>query len=440
MRSTFARAVVAMVVVAVAGCEKTDHENIDKWMGTKKGPGKLMKALQDGSIDPDLSAHAGENLIRRGQATDAITAIQAMSPERAAAVVGKLAPRLWERARVEQADAQPSPSQITAKDALFDIRKLGDDAARTQIDGYLLDWYASNQFYEQRATLGRHLGIQVMRAIGPPAGEKLKSVANSIVAKGVENNMRDKIGDELLLALAASGNADAVKYTLEIAKMDRGDPTLSERALSAIYRAYVDNGGLFPVADAAALGPNVDLFVSIAKDENNSNQTVNDAVSLIRQVGPPKCFDALLGLVNFPHSNPKYRLVLANNTIKCGGAKAIAPVARALPAQAYDHAELRGYIWDELARVSPKADAQAALRDLLADKSWVARWVAMEALAIVKAKEDIERIQRLSGDGARLVGYWAGRDGKKDPTLGERAKAVVAALQAGKDPAEPKPE
>jgi hypothetical protein len=371
-----------------------------------------------------------------------------MSPERAAAVVGKLAPRLWERARIEQANAVPAPSQITAKDALFDLRKLGDDAARAQIDGYLSDWYASNQFYEQRATLGRHLGVQVIRALGPPAGEKLKQVANSLVAAGEQGGKRDKIGDELLLALAASGNPDAVKYVLEIAKMDRGDDTLSQRCLSAIYRAYIDNGGIFPAADVAALAPSLDLFISIAKDESMNNTTINDAVSLIRAIGPPKCFDALLALVNLPHSNPKYRFVLANNAIKCGGPKGIIPVVRALPQSGpYDHGELGGYVWEEVARQSPKTETLTALRELVSDKSWVSRWVAIEALALLKSKEDIERIQRLSGDGTRLDGFWGGKQGKKDPTLGERAKQLVDVVQGKPDPvaeadkpAEPKPE
>ncbi len=37
------------------GCEKVDHDNIEKWSHTGKGPGKLRKALTDESIDALLN-------------------------------------------------------------------------------------------------------------------------------------------------------------------------------------------------------------------------------------------------------------------------------------------------------------------------------------------------------------------------------------------------
>ena len=44
----FAR-LVLIALVLVAGCEKTNHDNIDKWTHTEKGPGKLKKAFSDES-------------------------------------------------------------------------------------------------------------------------------------------------------------------------------------------------------------------------------------------------------------------------------------------------------------------------------------------------------------------------------------------------------
>ena len=54
---------LVLIALLVAGCEKTNHDNIDKWTHTEKGPGKLKKAFADESIDAELSAHAGANLI-----------------------------------------------------------------------------------------------------------------------------------------------------------------------------------------------------------------------------------------------------------------------------------------------------------------------------------------------------------------------------------------
>ena len=66
-------------------------------------------------------------------------------------VVQKLAPRLWELARVEGDMQLPNPTQVRAKDALVLVRKSADDATKAQIDGYLVDWYCVGS-YEGRAT------------------------------------------------------------------------------------------------------------------------------------------------------------------------------------------------------------------------------------------------------------------------------------------------
>jgi hypothetical protein len=427
-------AISLVVLLAASGCEKTDHESIEKWMKTKKGPGKLRKTLNDQGIAPDLVAHAAENLIRLNQDTDVREAFKQMAPERAAAVMSKLAPRLWDRARVEGDDLVPSPLQITAKDALFDLRKFADDETRGMIDGYLADWYAVS-FYEKRANLGANLGVVVLRTIGPAAAERLMQAANAVVAQPEQDGKRVRIGDELMRGLAATGSPAAVKYVLDIAVMERNDDTLAERALSQLYIAYVDPKGEFDAADPAALAPNLQALVDIAKDDTRSAQTTNDAIALIRAVGMPGCLPALLGLVNAPHRDIRYQYVGTNNAIRCGGAKAIVDVAHSMSEVGqYVAAELGGAVWSEIARATPRDQVLAALRPLVNDKSWVARWIAIEALAAMKSKEDIERIRGLSGDNTRLEGYWGrqedvpDKDRKKDPTLGQRAKELVTSL------------
>src|SRR5262245_10178863 len=280
----FARALPIAVVLFAFGCEKTDHDSIDKWTRTEKGPEKLRKAFTDESIDADLSAHAGANMIRKQPPMDAEfrTDIERMSPQRRAAVVGKLAPRLWEIARVEGEDKLPSPPQSTAKEALLVIRKHADDAQKAQIDGYLIDWYCVAS-YEARAAAGTTPGAAVIRLLGPPAGKKLIGVMNSVLAAPGQTARKNKVGEQLLLGLAVSGNPDAVKYVLEIARMtDRGDKDLPARAMTALFRAYIDPQGDFTVADPAPLAANFDGLVAIAKDDRMPGQAANDAIELIR--------------------------------------------------------------------------------------------------------------------------------------------------------------
>ncbi len=421
-----------------AGCEKTNHENIDKWTRTSKGPGKLEKAVRDEGVDPDLSAHAAANMIRMGKDPEVRAAFDEMSQPRRVQVIAKLAPRMWDLARIDREDALPGGAQIIAKDALISMRKYADDAQKQQIDTYLTDWYAVMS-YEGRAKVGATLGAAVMRTVGPPAGKKLMSVVNSIIAAPGQEKTKIRIGDELLLGLAASGNPEAVKYVLDIAKMDRGDPTLPNRAMHQLFTAYVDPGGLFDLADPAALVANLDGLVSIAKDEAMHGQPANDAIALIRAAGSPQCFEPLVSMVRLPHPDPRFRYATAYAALYCGGPKSIAEVVRALPESGnYVRDDLHGAVSGEIAKMSPRDQVLAQLRDLIADKGRVTRWVAAEALTAMKSVEDAPKIEALAGSKDKLVGYFGDQskrdpaERKTDPTLGQRAKELAAQLVSGR--------
>jgi hypothetical protein len=427
----FARVLLIVVVASALGCEKTDHENIDKWSHTSKGPAKLQKALVDESIDGDLAAHAAANLIKRGDDRTVYAAFEAMAPGRRAAVLAKLAPRLWEIARVENERDLPGALQVVAKDALVRIRKWADEPTRQRIDGYLIDFYCVAS-YEGRAKVGANLGATVMRLIGPPAARRLISVVNGVIAAPGQDRTKNLIGDELLLGLAATASPDAVKYALDIARMDRGDPTQGRRAMSALFKAYVEPAGLFDPADPQALVPNLPAIVEIAKDDAQDGQVANDAVALIRAVGAPACLPPLLGMIGTPHRNTRFKYVVANNALTCGGAKAIVDVVRALPdAGAYARDLVTSTISGEIAKLSPRDQVLAAARTLLSDKSTVAKWVAMETLAAMKSTDDAARIAALASSRERLIGYWGEQaEGKEDPTLGQRAKELSSMLGA----------
>lgn len=416
-----------------AGCEKLDHENIDKWQHTSKGPAKLLKAVTSDSADPDLSAHAAANLIKRDNDREVYAALEAMAPARRAAVVARLAPRMWDTARLENERELPRTPQVAAKDALIRLRAWADEPTRQQIDGYLIDWYGVAS-YEDRAKAGANPGAVAMRLVGPAAARKLISVVNGVIAAPGQDKRKNRIGDELLLGLAATGHPDAVKYVLDIARMDRGDATLMTRAVSALFKAYVEPDG-FQVADHEALVPNLPAIVAIARDDSVGGQVANDAVALIRAVGPPRCLDPLLGMIGTPHRDPQFKFVVANNALKCGGTGAIGDVIRALPdAGVYPKDQVERRLAGEIARMTPRDQALAAARALLAEKSTVAKWVGIEALAAMKATEDAPRIAALSSSREHLVGYWGereeGPERREDPTLGQRARELAAQLGA----------
>jgi len=430
----FARALriflVTLALSSVAGCEKTDHDSIDKWTRTEKGPGKLKSAVASEELDPDLSAHAAANMIKMGQEADVRNMIETMSPGRRTALIGKLAPRLWDIARIENEKKVPSGGpQPVAKDALVMIRKWADDSLKQQIDGYLVDWYAVPS-YKGREGLGQYTGPTVIRMVGPAMAKKLIDVLNGLIAAPGQEQSKFKIEDELLLGLAATGSPDAVKKLLDVARMDRGDPTLTTRVFGALYTAYLDPGGLFEILGPEPLVPSLDAIVALAKDDTQPGKVVNTAIELIRAIGAPKCFAPLAGMVGAPHKESRFKYVVATNALRCGGTKTILEVVKAMPdAGAYVEDELTGTVVLEISRMAPRAEVLAAVRELLTTRSTVAKWVAIEALGAMKSVEDKPRLLALAGNKDRLVGYWGeNAEGKSDPTLGQRAKELADKL------------
>jgi len=414
--------------VCLGGCEKTDHETIDKWSHTAQGPAKLQKALVDDALPAELSAHAAANLVRRGDDQVVYAAFSNMAPARRADVVAKLSPRLWEIARVEAERDLPGAPQISAKDALVRVRKWADEPSRQALDSYLIDWYCVAS-YEDRAKGGANLGAAVMRLVGPAAAPKLVSVANGVIAAPGQGKVKNRIGDELLLGLAATGSPDAVAWVLDAVRLDRGDQTLPVRAMSALFKAYIDPDGLFAVSPPEALVPHLTAIVEIAKDDAQNVRASNDAVALIRAVGPPRCLAPLLGMIGAPHRNAEFKLVAANNALKCGGAAAILDVVKALPdVGAYTEAQVAG-IAHAISDLAPRDRALEAARTLLTDRATVAKWVGMESLAAMKATADAPAIAGLAHHRERLIGFWGEQgQGKVEPTLGQRATQLSATL------------
>ncbi|MGE0869701.1 MAG: hypothetical protein AB7P03_14145 [Kofleriaceae bacterium] len=431
----FVRALPIAVWISLVGlstgCEKTDHDTIDKWTQVEGGPDKLAKAVANEGIDADLSAHAAANMIKMGKDADLRAAFTTMSPPRRSQVVAKLAPRLWDIARVEEETKLPSGLQVSAKDALFALRTMAEDPAlKTQIDAYLTDWYAVAS-YEARAQVGANMGATVIREIGPAAGKKLMAVANTVIAAPGQGAQKNRIGDQLLLGMAASGNPEAVAYILDIAKMDRGDPTLSKRAFNALAIAYSDpKQQLIKPVDPQALVPNLDALAAIAKDESMPPSVATDAIELISATRQPHCIDPLVGMIRHPHPNAYFRYTVVQHALVCGETDAILKVVRALPDEApYEKESLVGSIAKPIAKLSPRAKVLAAVRELTQDKGKLARWVAIETLAEMKSAEDLPRISAMTRSPEKLTGYWGeSQEGKEDPTLGQRAKELASAL------------
>ena len=110
---------IAMVILLAVGCEKPTHENVDKWVTTQKGPGKLKAALSNDSLDPDLSAHAAIGMLRRRNIMDADVraGLEKMAPARRTQVVAKLVTRLGIQIYGGMGFSEDTPMESAWRDA-----------------------------------------------------------------------------------------------------------------------------------------------------------------------------------------------------------------------------------------------------------------------------------------------------------------------------------
>src|SRR5262249_44138616 len=151
-----------------------------------------------------------------------------------------------------------------------------------------------------------------------------------------------------------------------------------KRALSALFKAYVDPAGLFDLVESAPLVPNLPAIAALVKDDTMPGAVTDDAVKLIRVIGPPQCVAPLVAMIGEPHPNPRIKFQGADSALKCGGIKAIKDVVHALPDAPYDQTELEGAVVVNIVAMSPRAEVITNLRDLLAEKGRMSRWVAIE--------------------------------------------------------------
>lgn len=434
---------LALVAPSLTACEKASHDNIDKWLSTEKGVEKLTKTLRDSGESAELRAHAAQNLVIHVENNFPVVrdAFEDMAPDERHEVMTELTPRLWESARIAREKDVPTPVQAQAKDALFELRAYADDATRRRIDGYVVEWLAGGH-YEGRAAVGRVSGRTIVRELGPLAAPKLLEAARRLLIRPPDTEgARVMVGDELLAALASTGDIDAAALLVDMVVKDYKDTTLPGRALSALHEAYVQPVSGQPVAARPGLVGQIDRLGEVARNENLPGVMNNDAVDLIAVIGPPECIPPLVEMARLPSAQQSFRWVGAQRGLRCGGAQAMVPILEAMPDTiAYERALLEKYVYKEIlaAPGAPKVAEQA--RQLLSSKSWIARVTGIEVLGALKqratAAQDAERIRKLASDRMVLKGWWGAQKdapaGKKkpDPTIGQIAVETAGGLQA----------
>ncbi len=421
------------------GCEKVDHDNIDKWGHTEKGPKKLLKALKNDENSADLRAHAAQVLVELGRFSDIKEVLEGMEDEPRHKVMAELSTRLWELARINSEMAVPTPGQSTAKDVLYYTIDLGDSATTAKIAGYLVEWYTGGH-YEGRATVGRVSGAMAIRKVGEASATRLLNSARAIIAKPPDaSGKRYEVGEELLKALALSGSSDALEFLMDLVDQPRGDKTLPRRAIGAMHFAFVEPLGMEPV-DGKAVNVIAKRLEAMFYKDGLSPTMRNDAVAVLAAMDAKECIPIFTRMIRYPSDQARYRWMGTQHGIRCGGEQGIEAITEALPATVdFERGMLSKYLWDEILKLDDKKKIATAAQAMLASKSWVSRVSGAELLGALgksgDVPENIKLIGALRSDAHRLKNWWGKQEKvpksehKPTPTLGQVAADVAKSLE-----------
>ncbi len=440
IRTQLRTLLLAGCVFATFGCEGVSHENIDKWETTEKGPDKLLDTLKSADHSADLRAHAAQALIGINRFAEVKAVLQEMDEEPRQKVMAELATRLWEMARINDARDVPNPRQINAKDALFYTMEFASAETKIKMADYVIEWFVGGH-YEGRAKTGRVSGPLAIRTIGGQAGRRLLNIIKETVNTPPDKKGRRlKAVDELLRAFALSGDAKALNYLIDLVDHPRGDTTLPERVIAALYFAFVEPTGVDPM-DGKALIAVSERISKLPYDEAMSATLRNDSVALLAAIGAPECIPFFTKMISTPVDHSRYRWMGAQKGMRCAGVQGIEAITGALsPDINYERGLLDKYLWDEIYKLGDDLKVARVAENLLQSDHWVSRVTGIEVLARIGSAKNVESIKALSKDRHRLKNWWGAQEGvdkaerKPEPTIGELATNVAHKLETGASP------
>ncbi|MCA9606387.1 MAG: hypothetical protein KC619_12360 [Myxococcales bacterium] len=194
MRTRYVAPVISLLLCFMAAGCKVTTEDIDYWMGTQKGPGKIVAVLLADKYEDDLRVYAGLALVRmepRPPSTgsdpiDGVTELQAavrrLPEDTRHRLVDMMAPELIRMMRGEDTPQASEtegipPLQIRAKDAAFLVLPYAGEEAGNQLRDEIVDWFAHD--FNGRNLAGNFSAEQVVRQLGAPAASRLVNAMNA---------------------------------------------------------------------------------------------------------------------------------------------------------------------------------------------------------------------------------------------------------------------
>lgn len=173
--------IALLLALPLAACAVT-HDDLDTWMGTVRGPGKIVAVLMADKYADDLRVHAGIALVRMeprqefDQLGELQAALRRLDEETRRRIVDGMTPGLLELMRgagtPQQSEEGPPPAlQVRAKDAAFLVLQYASPAQRQELTDGVVDWFVVD--FNGRSLAGNFSAEQVVNQLGAPAAQRL---------------------------------------------------------------------------------------------------------------------------------------------------------------------------------------------------------------------------------------------------------------------------
>jgi hypothetical protein len=477
MRPTW-KAALLVVVAALAGCRVT-NEDIEKWKGTVKGPGKIVAVMLADKYDVELRKQAALALVDmerpdRDGTADLQQALQRLEEGPRAEIIRGMVPGLEEL--MKQSDAKeggaPSARQVRAKDAAFLLITHAPTDVKARLTVDVVNWYVED--FNGRSLAGNYSAEQVVRALGSPAAKVLVKGLKARVPSQALVKMAQLIGQiaeadarreaaDRIIAIEKEMNGpeflDWLKQTLVKQAQAQGK-TLDAKTLDKAAQANRDifiNDGVIPSMKWLADEPNVKqrLLALASNSSTNPDRRVRALQALEGKVGKADlgpilamaldtrtpvqvrdyAFDRV-GDIKAPESLPQlWPLVTSNQdarlrwragelVLAIGGPSVVGEFFSKLQSGSGEFAaeELEGYA-SRLGQMTPLPTAQ--VRAQLDSNNWWNRVVAIRYLERKGTADDAKRLAALKGDSAHVKGpHWGNLK-----TVGDVAEEAAAAAK-----------
>lgn len=206
---------IFLLGVVLAACAVTS-DDVEKWKGTVKGPGKIVAVMVSEKYPLDLRTQAALALVQmERQDVDGVDELQGAlqrvdQPARVAIIEGMVEPlegilKGADDAAPVDENAPPDPLQVRAKDAAYLLIRDASPEHRQRLMQAVVGWYVAD--FNGRSLAGAYSAEQVIRSLGTPAASLLVDALDSRIAPQALVKLAeliDQLGNEEAKSKAAT--------------------------------------------------------------------------------------------------------------------------------------------------------------------------------------------------------------------------------------------